>query len=150
MKRILFYALILAVVLVLPTEGVDVAKLQPVQTIAVYKDGQTWVIKTDTGDYGSGNSVEEAFENLIKTTPAIIYLDTADHLILKDNATEAIDELRVRLKDSVALYRYIGDPDLKEVSKYLSVHGNKVKLKHWNHSVDLPILDCTTERFFFV
>lgn len=149
MKRILLYALILAAVLVLPTAGMDVADLQPVQTIAVYRNGNSWVIETDTEDIGAGDSVEKAFENLMQTTPAVIYLDTADYLILQEDAIEAIDELRVKLKDSVALYRYRGDPDLKEVSKYLSIHGEKVELRHWNTGVNLPILDCTGERFFF-
>lgn len=149
MKRILFYILILATVLVLPTAGVDVGKLQPVQTIAVFREGENWVIQTDTEDYGKGYSVEKAFENLMETTPAVIYLDTADYLILQEDAVEAIDELRVRLKDSVALYLYKGEPDLKQVSKYLTVHGKKVKLKYWDQGEELPLLDCTTERFFF-
>ena len=149
MKRILIYVLILLTVLVLPTKGMDVSKLQPVQTIAVSCDGEKWVIRTDTDDVGVGTSVEDAFENLMETTPAVIYLDTADYLLLQDNAVTAIDVLRSRLKDSVVLYLYRGDPDLKAVSKYLSVHGEKTKLKHWNRTVKLPILDCTTERFFF-
>ena len=149
MKRIIFYMLILAAVLILPTAGMDVGKLQPVQTIAVYREGEAWVIETDTDDIGKGNSVEAAFENLIETTPAVIYLDTADYLILRDNAAEVINELRGRLKDSVALYLYKGEPDLKQVSQYLTVHGVKVKLKQWKTDMELPILDCTTERFFF-
>lgn len=149
MKRILLYLLILVVVIILPTTGMDVAKLQPVQTIAVYRDGDSWVIKTDTEDIGAGSSVKAAFENLMETTPAVIYLDTADYLIMHENAMEAIEELRTRLKDSVSLYQYRGDPDLKSVSKYLSVHGQKIELKHWKTGVKLPVLDCTAERFFF-
>ena len=149
MKRIVIYVAILVAVLVLPTKGMNVAKLQPVQAIAVYREDERWVIKTDTEDVGVGTSVEAAFENLMETTPAVIYLDTADYLLVKDNAMNAIDVLRPKLKNSVVLYRYSGDPDLKEVSKYLSVHGEKTRLKHWNMSVKLPILDCTTERFSF-
>ena len=149
MKRILLYILILAIVLILPTEATDVARLQPVQTIAVYKNGETWLIETDTEDVGTGSSVEEAFVNLMETTPAVIYLDTADYLILQENAVEAIDVLRGKLKDSVALYQYKGDPDLKSVSKYLSVHGERIELKCWNTGVKLPVLDFTTDRFFF-
>lgn len=150
MKRILLYFIILIAVLVLPTEGTDVADLQPVQTIAVYRDGNQWVIETDTEDVGRGNSVEKAFENLIQTAPAVIYLDTADYLILQQDAIAVIDRLRTRLKESVELCQYVGKPDLQQVSKYLSIHAQTIELKHWNSNAILPILDCTTERYFFM
>ena len=149
MKRILLYVLILAAVLVLPTKGMDVGKLQPVQTIAVFRKGERWVIKTDTEDVGVGASVEAAFENLMETTPAVICLDAADYLLVQNDTLTAIDVLRPKLKGSILLYQYIGNPDLKDVSKYLSVHGENTKLKHWSRSEELPILDCTTARFSF-
>ena len=150
MKRILIYVAILAAVLVLPTSGIDVAKLQPVQTIAVYREEENWTIKTDTDDIGSGISVEAAFDNLIETTPAIIYLDTADFVVVQENAVEAIEVLRSKLKGSVALFAFKGDPDLKTVSKYLSVHGKKTMLKNWNETEKLPMLDCTTTRYLLL
>ena len=49
MKKSFLYMLILAAVLVLPTKFTDVGKLRPVQTIAVYKNGSTYIFETDTG-----------------------------------------------------------------------------------------------------
>lgn len=146
MKRLLLYSLILAAVFAVPVERSDVGKLQPVETVAVYYNVDHFVIKTDTGAVGRGGNLEEAFASLIETTPADIYLDTADYLLLDATAETKIDELRSVLKDSVRLYRFTGDPDLEKVSKYLSVHGGGTKMKNWENGVVLQVLQCKEEQ----
>lgn len=146
MKRLLLYVLILAAVLAVPVKRVDVAKLQPVQTVAVYRHGRYYVIETDTGDMGQGTDPVAAYENLEKTTSGVIYLDTADYLLVTEGTTSAVEALRIYLKDTVELYRFLGSPDLKEVSKFLPVHGKGPKLKTWNEGVKLPVLDGRDQR----
>jgi len=150
MKRILLYALILAAVLVLPTAGMDVADLQPVQTIAVYRNGNSWVIETDTEDIGAGDSVEKAFENLIQTTPAVIYLDTAEYMLLTKDTQEEVEALRTELKDSVQLCMCAKQVDLAEAGKYLSVHGKLPKLEHWKKNTELPVLSTFGDSLIFL
>ena len=146
MKRILIYIVILLAVVLVPLERADVGKLRPVQTVAVYRDGNIYTIATDTGDKGEGETAADALADLKRTTPAIIYLDTAQFLLTGKNAVDAVEELRQYFCDDVEIYSFRGDAELVEVSKYLSVHGNGPKLKCWNIGKKLPILACSGSK----
>lgn len=148
MKRSLLYLLILAAVLVCPTKATDVGKLQPVQTIAVYKGEDGYAIATDTMDTGRGASIPAAIENLKATTPATIYLDTAQYLIVSDESI--VEELRSHLKGNVKLYQFIGTPPMEKVSKFLAAHGDGPALRRWKSGDALPVLDCLSERLIFL
>lgn len=146
MIRWILYGLILAVVLTVPLERTDVAKLQPVQTVCVYCDESGFVVKTDTGDEGRGETIQTALKDLQETTPAVVYLDTADFVLFAKNAESAIEDMRGVLKGSVEVYTFEGDPDLKDASKYLEIHGNGPVLKSVNKGAKLPFLECKNGR----
>ena len=146
MIRWMLYVAILIALLLVPLKQADVAKLQPVQTVCVYYNEIDYVIKTDTGAEGRGVGIIEALADLVETTPAVVYLDTADFVLLSPNAQVAIEQLRGVLKDSVELYFYEGEPDLKEVSKYLEIHGKGTVLKMWKNGVKVPVLECQNSR----
>lgn len=148
MKRSLLYLIILAAVLVCPTKATDVGKLQPVQTVAVYKGDSGYVIATDTKDTGRGESIPAAIENLKATTPATIYLDTAQYLIVSDESV--VEELRNHLKGNVKLYRFVGNPPMETVSKFLAAHGDGPSIRTWKLGDALPVLDCSSERLIFL
>ena len=139
--------LVLAAVLVCPTKATDVGKLQPVQTIAVYRDEDGYAVLTDTDDAGRGERVSSAIDNLKATTPATIYLDTAQYLIVDDESV--IDSIRPHLKKSVKLCRFVGQPPMKTVSKFLSAHKVDITLADWRAGANLPVLDCTKDRLKF-
>lgn len=142
MIRWILYCAIFVAVLLVPLERADVAKLQPVQTVCIYYNESDYIIETDTGALGKGTSIEEALVDLIETTPAVVYLDTADFLLLLPGTESAVEHLRGVLKDSVELYYYEGDPDLKIVSKYLEIHRGNQVLKTWKNGVKIPVLKC--------
>ena len=146
MKRILLYILILGAVLLVPVERTDVGKLQPVQTVAVFKDDDQYVIQTDTEDVGYGRNLQEAFDDLIATTSAVIYLDTAEYLLLDEAAEANIEELRSVLKPTISLYRFENVTDLKETSKFLSTKEKGPSLKSWEKGVVLPVLRVKNKR----
>ena len=140
MRRILLYALILVVACLIPTERADVAQLRPIEVIAIYKDGNTVFLQTDTEDVGQGSSAQAALENMRSMTPAIIYLDTAEFLLIDESAMDEIENLRNELKDSLKLCGVTGKVDLKLAAKYLSVHGELPKLRDWRVEKMLPVL----------
>ena len=146
MKRILIYIGILAAVLLVPLERTDVGKLRPVQTVAVYREEDLYTIATDTGDKGSGKTVADALKDLKQTTPAVIYLDTAQFLLAGKNTEEAVEQLRPCFRKSVEVYSFRGEADLKLVSEYLMVHGSGPKLKQWNLGEKLPVLVCSGQQ----
>ena len=150
MKRSLLYLLILAAVLVVPIARTDVGDLRPVQTVAIYRSGQDYIIQTDTGDAGRGETAIAALENLKQTTPAVIYLDTAQFLLVAGDTSESLKQLRTHLKGSVKLCSFIGEPDLELVSKYLKIHGKGPFLKQWEQGAQLPVLDCRGKQINFL
>ena len=146
MKRIILYVLILIAVLLIPVERTDVGKLQPVQSVAVFGEDGTVIIETDTGDRGSGADAQAALDDLKRTTPAVIYLDTAEYLLVAEGMEGAVEHLRAHLKETVELYQYLGAPKLEDVTKYLEIHGDAPTLKQWENGQQLPVLDCREER----
>ncbi len=140
MKRFVLYALILALVWVTPIERVDIGKLRPVEVIAVYKSGNTVVLATDTEDLGIGRNAEEALEDMRSTSPAVIYLDTAEYLLIAEDAEEEAETLRDELKKSVRLCGVSGKVDLKNAAKFLPVHGKLPSLRNWKAEDTLPVI----------
>ena len=129
--RAVIYIVILALLFLSPIERVDVADLLPIEAVAIYIDEGNIVLETDTENIGRGADVTKALEDMKESTPAVVYLDTAEILIVSQEAKNRVDELRQYLKPSVGVS--IGDArgQVRETAKYLDVHGKLVKLKHW-------------------
>ncbi len=129
MRKILS-VIILLLALVAPVKKLDVAKLQPVETVVIYlKDGAV-VLGTDTGDVGQGSTAVEALKNLKGRASSVIYLDTAEYLLIGQNAQNEAEELRPYLKNSVRVGNYNGG-DINEETAYWEVHGDLPKLGSW-------------------
>ena len=147
MKRILLYALILALVQIAPVKRTDIAKLRPVEVIALYNTGNGVRIATDTGDFGVGEDALTALDHLRRTSPAVIYLDTAEYLLVASGAEEALESLRDVLKPSVKLCRILQQIDLQAAAEYLDVHGDLPSLRCWEAGQKLPALTDLKGRF---
>lgn len=147
--KILLYMVILIGVLLLPAQGTDVGKLIPVEVIAVSESGGVVTINTDTGDMGQGNGLEEAFEDMKRTAPGIIYLDTAEYLILEEGLEE-MEALRGYLKGDIQVcYAREGLP-LEGIANYLSVHKSDVKLKAVSNDSQIPTITEENGRYLMV
>ena len=140
MKRLMLYGLLIALVWVVPTERVDVAELQPIEVIAIYKQGDSVVVSTDTEDTGSGHNAVEALENMQATAPAVIYLDTAEYLLIGPGAEEEVERVRHTLKKRVKLCTVDGPIDLKQAAQFLNVHGNLPELWQWKAGEKLSFI----------
>ena len=140
MKRIALYIGVLAVLVLVPVHGADIGKLRPVQVVSVYKENNWVVMETDTDDRGYGGTALQALRNLKDTSNGIIYLDTAEYLLVTKDTVNAVEELRPELKSNVRLCMATKPLDLTEVSQYLSVHGGLPKLKDWVEGEELSVL----------
>lgn len=129
MRKILSIV-ILMLSLAAPVKRLDVAKLQPVETVAIYYSGNAVVLETDTGDVGQGSTAAKALQDLKESACSVIYLDTAEYLLIGQNAQNAAAELRPFLKDSVKVGSYHGG-DIKKETAYWEIHGDLPKLKTW-------------------
>ena len=146
MRKWPIYGLLLIAALLVPTRTTELGKLKPVETVAIYQEGDQLVIETDTGDVGRGSSVNMAIENLRETTAGTIYLDTANYLIVMEGGTLFIKYLSPYLKDSIRICMGDKNIDLEEAGTYLSVHRPSLKLKDYQSGSNLDVLISHNER----
>lgn len=140
MKRLALYALILAVVWIVPVERTDVAKLRPIEVIAVYQTVDGVILQTDTDDFGTGSNVLAALADMHQTSPSVIYLDTAEYLLIGQGAEGAAKELHNELKKSIKICSMKGKIHLQDAADYLDIHGQLPTMRQWNTGELLPIL----------
>lgn len=147
MKKMLCYFAILALLCTVSVERADVGKLRPIQTVSLSRKGELVILRTDTGDMGAGSTALQALSNLKATTAGIVYLDTAQFLLLAENARGDAEELREVLRDNVKLCIAEESLDPRAVTQYLASHDILPKLKTWKPEDPLPILKQLGERF---
>lgn len=126
--RILLYCAILAAVLLFPGKGTDVGKLIPVEVIALSESEAGVTVRTDTGDMGSGRTLDEALQNMKDTAPGMIYLDTAEYLLVETGCEDLMTAMGGYLKKSVRVCRTEEGICLEGIADYLSAHRPGEKL----------------------
>ena len=129
MKKILLYMLLLGAALVLPLEGSDVGSLLPVELVQLDKMGDSVVISTDAGTTGTGETVKTAIRDMEKTAVGIVFLDTADYLLVKESAMPEVESIKEHLKPSVRVCIQHVEMNLKDAAAYLSVHKPECQLR---------------------
>ena len=129
--RKIAYAVILSLLLLAPVKRLDVANLQPVQTVALYTEPGAVVLETDTHNIGRGATVADAVADLEKNTPGVIYLDTAEYLLISKDANNYVRSLRDYLNSSVRISNWKRGMAVDLAAKYLAEVRNLPTLKHW-------------------
>ena len=124
MKRIILYCIIFAAVLLIPVEKLDVGKLEPVQAVWICRVEDEIILETDTEDKGRGMTVEAALADLEEHCLGIIYLDTAEFLLVSEDATDQIPMMRKHLKDSVEVCLWNGQGRVSDAAEYMASHEN--------------------------
>lgn len=154
MRRWILYALGLLLVgfsALMPFHRTDVAELKPVELICISRvEGQVR-IETDTGDWGVGPTVETALEHLKATTAGDVFLETADHLLVRGGEEDLIEELAPHLRPACSLCKLEGTVSLEEAAAYLNAHKSEVSLQD-RRSGDrrIPVLQVTEGRMELV
>ncbi len=124
-----------------PFAGTDAAKLQPVQVVQVLVENDLVLVQTDTGDSGAGRTLALAFDQLEQTTPGYVFLDTAQYLLVQEEAKALLPQLCAYLRPGCGVCAVTAEADLKAVAKYLSAHPLPVSLRTWRAGEkDLPRL----------
>ena len=130
MKKWLFLAAVLSAVAVLsrrPHPARDVAKLEPIQTVYVCRNGADISIETDTGAKGSGATLTEAAADMKAKASAELFLDTAEFLLLHP-AVPITEEFHTLLRPTCKVTFTTAIPDLQAASDYLTIHEPPVTL----------------------
>lgn len=132
------YVIIVLLLFAAPVQKLDVAHLEPVEVVHVAKEGNIIVLTTDTGAKGMGGTAFAALEDLKNKTAGVIYLNTAEYLLVGDGAVDVIDEMRDLMKGTVKLCR-AQTPNMEIAANYLETHGQLPMLKDWKTGADLPV-----------
>jgi len=140
MKRMILYGLILAAAFLVPVKRLDVAVLEPVQTVWLSKVPGGYRLETDTEDVGVGKTVSQALRDLEESCTGVIYLDTAQNLLVSENAQDAIAALRQYLKKSVRLCQWDGEGKLAEAGRYMNARNLGIRLDQWTQGTELKKL----------
>lgn len=139
MKRIVIYCAIMVLLYCLPVTGQDVADLEPIQAVwLTYAEDQLQLI-TDTGDIGTGVTVEEALADMQNKSLGIVYLDTAQYLLVSEKAENAIMQIKPYLKGKVKVCMWEGE-QVENAAKYMQAHKIGIQLRKWEPNVKLPKL----------
>ena len=122
MKRWIILTAAAAAALFLQTDGErDVAKLEPVQLVYIYKEMDHLCIETDTDHRGAGRDILEAAADLRSKADGEIFLETAEFLLLEEDVIVTADFFTL-LRPGAGVV-YTGErPDLTAAAEYLSIH----------------------------
>ncbi len=140
MTRIILYILILNALWFAPLNRMEIADLEPVRAVWLCRQDDRILLETDTGSYGTGPTVTDALQNLKETSTGIVYLDTAEYLLVSETATEEITALAPYVKKSVRLCQWEGEGDIEEAAQYANAHKIGTKICHWKTDDKLPNL----------
>lgn len=149
MKR-WWMGLAVAVLLLVPEgQGMDVGKLQPVELLYICKENEKTVVRADTDDFGTGNTLETALQDLHDTTAGVVYLDTVDYVLVTEQTKNLIPKFEEFLRPSVNLVLATGDVDAVTALDYLAIHKPGITLiDHMQGKKELPKLMTVGERYY--
>jgi hypothetical protein len=140
MKRGILYLAVLSIMLLSPMGRTDIGKLRPVETVMLYEAHGQVVLETDTEDRGSGATVALALRDMKENSSGVIYMDTADYLLLGEGAESWVPELRGLLKGKVEVCMAEKEVDIRLAGSFLSVHKPKLTIETWTPEAKQQIL----------
>ena len=87
-----------------------------------------------------GAYLKEAIRDMEKTAAGIVFLDTADYLLVTESAMEEVESIKEHLKPSVRVCIQHVEMNLKDAAAYLSVHRPEHQLRSCQDPQSLQIL----------
>ena len=131
MKWIL-YLLLTAILFVIPVERTDVGKLEPVELLWLHRNRDVLVLETDIGNVGRGIDTMQAVEDLHDAAAGILYLDTAEYLLIAPDCMDEIGEMERYLRGNVRMCVAEDCPDAVLAAEYLDIHHPKTEIENYN------------------
>lgn len=151
MKQWLALAAATVLILVLsPFQGTDIGKLRPAQWVYLSRREDTVSLETDTGDRGEGTDVLSALEDLRRSAPGELFLETADYALVSQEALRDLPQLRSVLRSGVEVCIAKEEPD-ETTAAYLRAHSPGLTLRGFFSGEDkLPVLVTEEGRWMLV
>lgn len=134
MKKLLFLLAAIGILLyfgLLPFEANDVARLLPVETVFVTRSGEEYRVDVGAGVPGAGRTLREALEALRERVSGEIFFQTAEQVVVQEEAEDAVGEIVTEdaFRPSAAIYRTPETAlDAQAVSQYLHTRHTALTL----------------------
>ena len=119
MNKWLWALLALGALLWNPAEPRDVGKLIPVELVQLSRDRDGVTVRTDTGNKGWGENLEEAMEDLKRKASGEIFLESAEYVLLTGDMLESIPALPGYFRPGTQVYEAPVLEDLEGAAAYL-------------------------------
>lgn len=146
-KWVILAAILLAL---MPERGTELGKLLPVETLLIEKEKERYVVSADTGEQAEGESLAAAMAGLQRGAPGVLFLDTADYVLVSRTALDCVAELSDYVRPGTRIYQTVGKPELSEIGAFLRTHGPDAPLfRVKKRTEQLPVLDGEGENFYF-
>ena len=146
MRKMMWYLILIIGALMIPAEKTDIGNMKPVELVQLERNGDRVMIRTDVEDKGQGQDVSEALENLNRMSNGIIYLDTADYLLVDMDAAADVVELAGVLKASTRVCWAEKKIDPEKAAAFLRIHQPQTQFKDWNTENKQEILRTVGEK----
>ena len=146
MRKMVWYLILIIGALMIPSEKTDIGDMKPVELVQLERNSDRVVIRTDMKDEGEGQDTAEALENLKRTSDGIIYLDTADYLLVDMDAAADAVELAGVLKASSRVCWAEKKIDPEKATAFLRIHQPQTQFKDWNTENREEILRTAGEK----
>lgn len=130
-------------------QGTDIGKLQPAELIYIYKEENNLVLATDTGDVGSGETLQEALADMEATSFGEVFLETMNWILVTEDTKPVLKQQWEKFRLSAQVILVTGPVDVKTLSQYLQIHKSNVTLKDYvAGQKELPKLMTAGERYY--
>lgn len=123
--RILLVCALLGALGLLPFHASDAARLLPVKTIVVTRSGEEYIVDIGAGVRAVGRSLTEALARLKEEVTGVVFLPTAEQIILTEPAEETAEAAAAEeaFRPAAGIYRTPDpEPDARAMGAYLSTH----------------------------
>ena len=147
MRRWIIMLAALLVVSLLPSQGTELSRLIPAAVLVLRAEDKQITLETDTGEAGTGETLEDALRDLQISAPGEVLLDTVENLILRENSRYLLPNLRQLLRPGVRVCAAEGDVDAEAAWQYLRIHIPAHKLQDVKEETKLQMLTWEEGRF---
>ena len=131
MRRWIIYAAVIAALGFSPLRGMDISELSPVQTVWLSEEKGQVYLQTDAGDFGVGADIEEALSDLNKSATGVVFLETADYLIIEAGREDLLAQANEVFRPGCMACTAEKKPDLQKATAYLRIHEPSATLRQW-------------------
>lgn len=152
MKRsYLIGAAILLAILLPKGRGTDLSELIPVEILYIDREEEGIRVSTDLGATGMGASVEDALADMKETAPGILFLDTAEYLLVTERSLPELEALMNTMRPSVRLLLVTQEPHWDDLAAYLRGRKPEVTLLDYRTAnTPIPMLVAVEGRYYIV